>query len=350
MPIFENSRWSFPPSPFHLLKNQKEYNQVYIISVLYTTPNGDATFSYPILFSLMKNRYTANYTELFEVINDAYFRKFQVELSPIAFRLDCEQAVIRSIKEVYGPGSKIRLCTVHVMRNWRKHFIEAIGKVLFNTQLFQNVWDILRGSFFLPFDALEIITNYLKTKILPQVPAGSKVKFQKFLDKYMTKYYFGVNAIYPNAYWSYFSDIDDFSEFNMSTNSAEVINRKLKNLAGNGKISFPTVCRKLRTFKEDYLVDYHHKVRHDNFNPRRKKVVRREEALLDLVREFSNLPFLEQFNDPQVGEPTVIQYCKKFARVNRHLKLGTQDNDHSDIDLDQTCVPNFNETLVYTEL
>ena len=57
---------------FHLIKNQKDLKQVYIISVLYSSPSGDAT-SYPMLFSLMRNRFTLNYIELFEIINQAYF-------------------------------------------------------------------------------------------------------------------------------------------------------------------------------------------------------------------------------------------------------------------------------------
>ena len=82
-------------------------------------------------------------------------------------------------------------------------------------------------------------------------------------------------------------------------------------------------------------------------NSRRKKVLRREEALLQLVREFSDLPFLEQFSE--TGEPTVVKYSKKFARVNQTLANFEEENDHGDIDLDQTSLPNFNET-VYTEL
>ena len=75
--------------------------------------------------------------------------------------------------------------------------------------------------------------------------------------------------MFPNCYWSYYSDINDFGKFNLSTNSAEVINRELKKLAGNGKISFANACRKLKTFKENYLAELHWKVNHDNLNPPR---------------------------------------------------------------------------------
>ena len=74
-----------------------------------------------------------------------------------------------------------------------------------------------------------------------------------------------------------------------------------------------------------------------------------EEALLELVREFSDLPFLQQFDDPPVDEPTVIKYCKKFARVNRHLNFPpnfNEENDNADIDLNQTSVPNFKQIKI----
>ena len=178
---------------------------------------------------------------------------------------------------------------------------------------------------------------------MPKVPAGSKVKFRKFLDKYLIKFYFSPTATFPHANWSYFHDINDFGKFNMSTNSAEVINRKLKREAGNGKISFPTACRKLRKFKEDYLGAFTWKVNCDNLNPRRARVIRREDNLTLLVREFSDSDWFNSSN--------IINYAKKFATVDCVSELVPSfdtENDHSDIGPDQT-IPNFDET-VYTEL
>ena len=66
------------------------------------------------------------------------------------------------------------------------------------------------------------------------------------------------------------------------------------------------MCRKLTTFKEDYLGDFHWKVNMDNLNPRRAKVIEREETLLKLVREFGDLPFLVQN-----GEKTIVKDFSK---------------------------------------
>ena len=48
-----------------------------------------------------------------------------------------------------------------------------------------------------------------------------------------------------------FDDIEKFGKFNLTTNSAEVINRKLKKDAGHGVITFARACQVLKNFKED---------------------------------------------------------------------------------------------------
>jgi len=119
-----------------------------------------------------------------------------------------------------------------------------------------------------------------------------------------------------------------------------VINRKLKRLAGNGKISFPTACRKLRSFKEEYLMQFYHKVKKGNLNKRRTKIIMRETNLHTLVNQFSDSDWFNPDN--------IIMFAKKFSRVSSVVELIPRFEEHSDIGPDQT-IPNFNET-VYTEL
>ena len=100
----------------------------------------------------------------FSVINSHFYEEFGRELSATVFRLDCESAVVRSIKEVYGPSAKIRLCCVHIARNWRKKFIEAVGKPEFESDIFQGVWAILRGSFFCHSRRWELLLIFSKLR------------------------------------------------------------------------------------------------------------------------------------------------------------------------------------------
>ena len=69
--------------------------------------------------------------------------------------------------------------------------------------------------------------NFYENTILPKVTMATKAKFRKFLENYLEKYYFKTSATFPNSYWSYYSDINDFGKFNMLKNSAKVINRQL---------------------------------------------------------------------------------------------------------------------------
>jgi hypothetical protein len=66
----------------------------------------------------MKNRLSSTYGELFKFLKDKFFEKFGRELFPKNFHLDCEGAVFKSIKANF-PKAEVRLCTVHIQRNWR---------------------------------------------------------------------------------------------------------------------------------------------------------------------------------------------------------------------------------------
>ena len=196
------------------------------------------------------------------------------------------------------------------------------------------------------FHLVKNLSEYCQIYIISILYSENNCTFNKI--NYLEKYYFKISATFPNSYWSYYSDINDFGKFNMSTNSAEVINRELKNLVGNGKISFANACRKLKTFKENYLAHLHFKVNHDNLNPRRPKVIHREETLFDLVRQFGDLCPWEQNT-----EANVINFAFKFAMLKPCAEVLSSaefdGNIDSDIGLDQT-VPNFDDTVHYTQL
>ena len=85
----------FADGTFHICKNL-DFHQIYVISVLYEVDN--KTFSYPIIFSFMKNRLSSTYDELFKFLKDKFYEKFGRELFPNTFRLDCEAAVLKSLK------------------------------------------------------------------------------------------------------------------------------------------------------------------------------------------------------------------------------------------------------------
>ena len=62
------------------------------------------------------------YDSFFKFLNERFFALHGTELKPHSVRLDCEKAVIKSLKSVYGKDVIIKLCTVHILRSWWKKF------------------------------------------------------------------------------------------------------------------------------------------------------------------------------------------------------------------------------------
>ena len=305
--MFSNFESLYLDGTFHTIKNCESFCQVYIISILYEFEG--KTFSYPILFSLMRKRVIANYVELFTVIKDAYYEKFHEILTPKYLHIDCEGAVLNAITQCF-PNSEIKLCIIHIQRNWRKNFINIFGKIDFeNSIILKEIWSILRGSFFLPKDALQILINHLKTITLFTLPLRLRPKMKKMIEKYFEKYYFNENAQFNYNLWNFFDDINFNAKFNCSTNSSEVINRKLKVKSGVGKITFNRCCKVLKEFKEDYLSEHRCKVQNDDLNPRLKKTILREENLLSLVRQYS-------IHETRYEIDTIIFFAKKFSNLD----------------------------------
>ena len=161
--FLESHQNLFADGTFHLVKNV-DFHQIYVISVLYEIDN--RTFSYPLIFSLMKNRLSSTYDELFKFLKDKFFEKFGRELYPKNFHLDCEGAVLKSIKTTF-PNTVIRLCTVHIQRNWRKKMVKTFGKLFEKNLHLKTAWRLLRGTFFLPEYLIKIIIGYIYHEITP---------------------------------------------------------------------------------------------------------------------------------------------------------------------------------------
>ena len=132
---------------FTLVKDQ-DFTQIYIISVLFK--HGNRTFSYPVVLSLMRGRTGESYREFFGHLAQIFHQKNDRPLEIPKIISDAEAAIFKPIKEIY-PQTTLKLCKVHILRNWRKKLIECFGQVQFLTdQNLVNFWLLLRGIFFIP--------------------------------------------------------------------------------------------------------------------------------------------------------------------------------------------------------
>ena len=123
VPCFLESKMHMWPAEVFLdgtfsLTRSTEFSQVYIVSHLFI--NNHKTLSHPLIFIMMRNKKKIFNDDILTFLKDQYFLKFQAELSPHMFHLDCELATILFKKNNF-PDSPITLCGVHILRNMLKN-------------------------------------------------------------------------------------------------------------------------------------------------------------------------------------------------------------------------------------
>ena len=313
--MLQNRDW-YCDGTFTIIKNLK-FEQIYIISILHSESNH--TFTYPVGFCFMRHRKIPNYNILFQFLYDTYFFETNEILTPRCIRTDCEQAAISSVREIFG-AVKINLCTVHIQRNWFKKLIDLVSKTLYRqTELLQHSWRIINGAFYLPVNYYAKIIEYLRHTITPLLPETDdlRTRFLTFVN-YLEKNYFSPTAYFHPSMWSYYTDISDRSEFNISTNPAESINHQLKLHCTTGTITFHKACAILQKFKTHYIQEHESRVRQNCLNRRRSDVVRRETDLENIISEHDS--YLDTCSFTQCLEPdvdTIISFAFRLGAVGK---------------------------------
>ena len=117
-----------------------------------------------------------------------YFEKFEIELKPLMFHLDCEQATITSLL-INFPETPVTLCSVHIIRNLMKQLKTYTTGDFYKNPILLNFWRILTGSLFLNLDCPEIlneILRFFRFEILNAETLENSLKIQ--LEKYIKEY------------------------------------------------------------------------------------------------------------------------------------------------------------------
>ena len=188
--------------------------------------------------------------------------------------------------------------------------IEVLGKAAFDNNVFiKHLWAALRGIFFLPLPALEPFIKYFKETITPQLDSELGSKLLTFIDEYLVPNYFDpVKAKFHYSLWNYYARVLHSGENTTSTNCIESINRKLKNKAGAGRLTFHSACNVIKNFKSEFCRDYEFRVSEGNFLSQRNSVNERAQNIVQTVYNFEDLDFLTLSKTS-----TIITYCYKFA-------------------------------------
>ena len=193
------------------------------------------------------------------------------------------------------------------MRSWRKKAISIFSKPTFeNNCVLKEVWQILKGVFYIPTVSFPILVDFLKSTYRPKLTI-LKQKFDDFF-LYLEKNYLGADAKFKPSIWSCFNSVNDYQDPENTSNSIESLNKRLKALCPNGKISFRKVCELLHAFKCDLLEDFQFAMSNNRLNRQRPKTIRRKNAILEIMEVFCKT----NFYDPE----NLVHFSIRFANYD----------------------------------
>tara|TARA_B110000977_G_scaffold55473_1_gene75588 strand:+ start:537 stop:770 length:234 start_codon:yes stop_codon:yes gene_type:complete len=71
---------------------------------------------------MMRNKKKISYDDIFIFLKNQYFEKFEFELKPVMFHLDCEQATITALLNNF-PETSVTLCFADFLESFYRKFI-----------------------------------------------------------------------------------------------------------------------------------------------------------------------------------------------------------------------------------
>ena len=111
--------------------------------------------------------------------------------------------------------------------------------------------------------------------------------------------------------------------FNISSNPAESMNKKLKLSCTKSTITFHRTCRILSEFKTVFLADFETHVQGDKLYRRKSSTVLRESMLLDIVHEYEHLVDTNLLLEPDFD--SIITFCLRLGSVGKPTTLHVPD-------------------------
>ena len=107
----------------------------------------DRCYSYPVFYSLMKNRRKTDYMTVFEDLKYYYnhFTKNNLEDILTKIKLDCELACLGALDALF-PECTILLCRIHIIRNWAKWFKHYVCQTFFKNKYYASIFRFFWAS------------------------------------------------------------------------------------------------------------------------------------------------------------------------------------------------------------
>ena len=196
----------------------------------------DRCYSYPVFYSLMKNRRKTDYMTVFEDLKYYYnhFTKNNLEDILTKIKLDCELACLGALDALF-PKCTILLCRVHIIRNWAKWFKHYVCQTFFKNKYYASIFRFFLGITFMDLrdtDILDAIFEHLNYVYESPEMRSKAAGFRSFVQ-YLLKNYLLPDSKFPFHQWNYHDSIHS-GDMGITTNPLENINLKLQSKMGDG--------------------------------------------------------------------------------------------------------------------
>ena len=303
----------------------KLFRQTLVLSVNFFNTDNSKIIAYPVAFAVMKTKKKELYADVLQALKNLASDN-GCDLKPRSIMTDLEKSEIWAVLEVF-PETKVRLCSVHLLRVLRKKLLNVCPTFMQITAL-RQVWILLKGIPFINWDGRQDLVFQLFSfmdGLKVAIPKEFHSKFDDYLD-YLRQNYFNQRDIFYNPRnWSHSTFAEEGCTV-FSTNQAEGLNRSYNKFKKNvgGRIRLKNVFNELGRFKIKEL-DRKNMALRTNWScvrNRTTKVRNRYQAIIELVHQFVSMHEVEQ-------QENLILHLEKISRRNIDLTSTIFNRDYN---------------------
>ena len=209
-------------------------------------------------------------------------------------------------------GVTIIACHFHLLKSWRDQLSKKFNSKWFQDPKLVELFRVLCGMSYLPFeDIREYFCTYVEN--LRNEITASKSCFNTYIV-YLLNNYIGPNPRFDTVHYDYYSEILTEPFHNITSNSIESLNRKIKDSFPSGNLTWKRTVKILRDFHLKIISDIYHSRLMAGRLIKQRKIIR-----LKLENQRAYLVRFKNWS-PKEKEANWFQLCLDLADINSHYK------------------------------
>lgn len=201
----------------------------------------------PLIYSLLPNKNTNTYINLFGLIKSKIFEIYNISFEPKEVFVDFEKAIHNGIAHIW-PNTKVYGCRFHLHQAWYRK-IQALGLVAEYKNKDSQVGKWLRYTFGLTYLKPEEVSEcfvFDMMSVKPEVNPDDELS--KYAD-YLLETYIEENAIFPPEIWA-----EESASITRTTNTCESFHSKFNDSFYSTHPSIYVFIQKLKEIQVDTYV------------------------------------------------------------------------------------------------